>query len=220
MIKHTKLTKSNIPNIFKSKRKKIIKKVVTSCGTPRKIFSKSTSRNGSPYPSTSRLPNRIAVQIPKMKLSATSPRLKLSSLFNHTSPMASIHRTTKDDKSKNKNKNKIKDKTKTKTKSTKAHSKNISPRGTESTENVNVHCSHEIIDLKHKHAKIKIDYNNIHQLKLMLQQVVLENSNMKNKLRQQSESLEEPKSTMNSGSIEAALEQLKAKLENLKLKFS
>ena len=90
----------------------------------------------------------------------------------------------------------------------------------ETAENLITHCSHEIIDLKQKHAKSKIENSDINQLKLMLQQVMLENSNMKNKLRKQSESQEEPKSAMNSSSIEAAFEQLKSKLECLKIKIS
>ena len=204
MIRHSKLTKSNIPNIFNTARKKTTKKIMTSCGTPRKIFSKSTSRNGSPYPSTCRIHKQTTVQIPKLKLSATSPRLKLSSLLSYTSTVASIHKGKKPKKPKY----------------AKICSKNLSPRGMETAENLITHCSHEIIDLKQKHAKSKIENSDINQLKLMLQQVMLENSNMKNKLRKQSESQEEPKSAMNSSSIEAAFEQLKSKLECLKIKIS
>ena len=181
MIKHTKLTKSNVPIINnKVKRKKTLKKIVSTCDTPRKIFSRSTTRNGSPYP-------------------------KLSSLFSYTSPLNSIP------------KERILKKPKKKS----GTSKNLSPKNSEKSENIIATQSYkDTIDLHEKNNKLNSESNNISQLKQMLQQVIKENLSLKNKLKKINENQEEPKSLMNSNSLDIVAEQIKSKLKDLKNKFS
>ena len=206
MIKHTKLTKSNVPIINnKVKRKKTLKKIVSTCDTPRKIFSRSTTRNGSPYPKSSRNLIKVTTKIPKLKLSSTSPRLKLSSLFSYTSPLNSIP------------KERILKKPKKKS----GTSKNLSPKNSEKSENIIATQSYkDTIDLHEKNNKLNSESNNISQLKQMLQQVIKENLSLKNKLKKINENQEEPKSLMNSNSLDIVAEQIKSKLKDLKNKFS
>lgn len=196
MIKHTKLTKSNIPALIKPKRKKISKKILSSCGTPRKIFSKSTSRNGSPFPS-SKSNKRLAV--PKLKTSINSTRIKMEILNSYASPNSSSTRCKKLQKSK----------------TSKVISGNLSPKDT--FELPLAPSQKDSIHLKDKSSKFKSE--NEKQMKTMLQKLLNENILLKNKLNYVNENQEEPKSTMSSYSIEAAMEELKQKLRNLKRKL-
>lgn len=204
MIKHTKLAKSNVPVFGKPKRKKTIKKVVSSCGTPRKIFSKSTSRNGSPFPNKPKTLKKIAVKIPKIKLSTSTPRLNTQRLFSITSPIICPSKPKK---------------TKQKSKRVKTGTTNLSPKTSDRTENIRLSPA-ETIDSKSKRNKLKSINDSINHLRHMLEQVLMENFAMKSQLLQQSESQEEPKSTLNLNSLEKALDDFKSKLENLKEKFN
>ena len=160
MIKHTKFAKSNIPLVLKSKRKKNLKKVVSSCATPRKIFSKSTSRTGSPLPKTTKQVKKIVIQMPRIKVSVSSPRLKFGAIHSYVSSTA-------------KGSSKLK---KTLTiKKSKASSQNLSPKHQTKIESMaSVHK--EIIDLKEKVKKNRSENSNLTQLKEVLNQVLKENS--------------------------------------------
>ena len=200
MIKHTKFTKSNIPIALKSNPKKQSKKILSSCGTPLNIFSKPTSRTGSPYPATSKSLKRLPS---KIKSSATTTRLKLDSIQSYTSPINPSNKLKKNKKS-------LK---------VKAFSTNLSPKSSDLNENFfTCHHSKETLDIKDKSIR-KIDQSTVNQLRQILQKVLLENSNLKKKLKYLSESQEEPKSIMNSHTVEAAIEEIKNKLKGLKQKY-
>ena len=196
MIKHTKLTKSNIPALLKPKCKKISKKILSSCGTPRKIFSKSTSRNGSPFPS-SKSSKRLTIS--KIKTSNNSTRIKMEILNSYASPNSSSTRSKKFQKSK----------------TSKALSGNLSEKDT--FELPLASPAKESIHIKDKLSKFRSE--NEKQMKTMLQKLLHENVLLKNKLNYVNENQEEPKSTMSSYSIEAAMEEIKQKLRNLKKRF-
>ena len=196
MIKHTKLTKSNIPALLKPKHKKISKKILSSCGTPRKIFSKSTSRNGSPFPS-SKSSKRLT--IPKIKSSNNSTRIKMEILNSYTSPNSSSTRNKKFQKSK----------------TSKVLSGNLSPKDT-----FELPLASTVKDSSHVKDKLsKFRSENEKQMKNMLQRLLHENVILKNKLNYVNENQEEPKSTMSSYSIEAAMEEIKQKLRGLKKRW-
>ena len=204
MIRHTKLTKSNVPILNKAKKKKSMKKIVSNCDTPKNIFSKSTSRNGSPNPSSTRNQEKLNKKAPKIKLSSTSPRLRIGSLYSYTSPINSLKQV----------------KTSKKSKKSATGSKNLSPKHTERPENVSNAVKHrEVIDLNDKLTRTKVENVNVNQLKLMLQHVIKENNALKNKLRKMNESQEEPKAIMNSDSIDILAETIKNKLLDLHSKF-
>ena len=198
MIKHTKFAKSNVPILVKTKRKKQSKKVLSNCETPRNIFSKSTSRNGSPYPSTARALKRLPL---KLKPSSTTTRINLNTIQSYTSPVNSSNKLKT-------SKNSLK---------TKAFSNNLSPKASDL--NDHFFCfSREALDIKEKSLK-KNEHATIRQLRQILQKVLLENSALKKKLKYLSESQEEPKSIMNSHTLETAIEEIKKKLKGLKQKF-
>lgn len=207
MIRHTKFTKSSIPALIKQKtKKKISKKILSSCGTPRKVFSKSTSRNGSPYP-TSKSGKRLT--IPKVKTSANSTRIKMDAFNSYVSPNSSSSRAKKQSKQK----------------FPKPFSGAISPR--ENSDYLLSQILSGTIDSKEKLQKYrgeneklqKSRSENEKQMKSMLQKLLTENMSIKNKLKHLSDNQEEPKSTMNFYTIDSAMENIKQKLRNLKKKF-
>lgn len=196
MIRHTKFTKSNIPTLIKQKpKKKISKKILSSCGTPRKVFSKSTSRNGSPCPG-SKSSKRIGM--PKVKTSVNSTRIRMDALNSYVSPNSS-----------NKGKKIVKNK------GSKPFSGTLSPR--ENSDFILTHGLSGTIDSKEKLLKSRSE--NEKQMKSMLQKLLSENMSIKNKLKHLSDNQEEPKSTMSSYTIDAAMEDIKQKLRSLKKKF-
>lgn len=203
MIKHTKFAKSNVPAMFKPKRRKNIKKILSSCGTPRKIFSKSTSRNGSPCPPSSKPGKKLTGQVSKIKPSATTARIKYDTIYSFASSSNLSGKVKKP----------------LKVKKVKAFSSNLSPKNREKSENNLNLMLKESIDLSEKPSKSKPEVTATSQLKQVLQKILMENSVLKNKLRRLSDNQEEPKSTMNSNSIETAIEEIKSKLRSLKQKF-
>jgi len=169
---------------------------LSSCGTPRKVFSKSTSRNGSPFP-TSKSSKRMMV--PKVKTSANSTRIKIDALNSYVSPNSSTARAKKQGK----------------TKFQKPFSGAVSPR--ENSDYLLSQILSGTIDNKEKLQKSRSE--NEKQMKGMLQKLLTENMSIKNKLKHLNDNQEEPKSTMNFYTIDSAMEDIKQKLRNLKKKF-
>ena len=207
MIRHTKLAKSNVPILTKPKKKKKLKKVFSSCNTPKKVFSKSTSRNGSPNPKTTRNIKKITTKIPKLKVYSTSPRLKLSSIVSYTSRLN------------------IQEKDKTLKKNLKKTSnlKNSNQKNIEKSNSIiSLKNCKDSIDLKEKKFKASMENmksNKINYLKQMLQQILKENEYLKHKLKKLNDSQEEPKSLMNTNYLDILGERIKNKLKDLKKKF-
>jgi hypothetical protein len=74
------------------------------------------------------------------------------------------------------------------------------------------------VDLREKVTKSRNE--NEKQMKNVLQKLLQENILLKNKLSYFNENQEEPKTNLNSYSIEAAMEEIKQKLRNLKKRFA
>jgi hypothetical protein len=205
MIKHIKSAKSSVPILPQNNnRKKVIKKILSSCGTPRKVFSKSTSRNGSPCPKTARHAKKLTVQVSKTKTNAASPRLKFGILHSYISPLASLGSSKKLQK----------------LKKSKTNSKNLSPKTTYKTENTATSGFKDPADVKDKNSKLKQDHNSVNHLKTVLKQITKENIMLKNRLKGSSDSQEEPKAIMNSNTIDSVINDIKTKLNIIKIRLS
>lgn len=92
---------------------------------------------------------------------------------------------------------------------------NLSPKDT-----FELPLASTVKDSSHVKDKLsKFRSENEKQMKNMLQRLLHENVILKNKLNYVNENQEEPKSTMSSYSIEAAMEEIKQKLRGLKKRW-